>query len=158
MLPSPTIHDEVAPGQDRSGFTLGSWSVFLALLAAYLGIHLVLRVTGSSTLEFDEAEQFMLVQHFAWGYNTQPPLMTWCFQGLSSVLGESLFTLSILRLGFLGMQYFFLYASARLLLRDPCCAMLVAGALLLIPAVAWDAVGDRVHTNKLCAFFSPRST
>ena len=128
-----------------------SWTLFLVLLTIYLAGHLVLRLAGSTSLEFDEAEQFLLVQRLASGYNTQPPLMTWCFWGLSQFLGESLATLTLLRLAFLGLAYFFLYSSARLVLSDRSRALLVAGSLLLIPAIGWEAICDRVHTTKLCA-------
>ena len=128
-----------------------SWRVFFALLGCYLAGHFILRLNGSVSLEFDEAEQFLLVQALASGYNTQPPLPTWCFWGLSQLAGESLATLTALRLGILGLSYFFLYATARLLLSDRRRALLVAASLLLIPAIGWESVVDRVHTTLLCA-------
>lgn len=127
------------------------WPTFLALLVIYLAGHLALRLLGNETLLFDEAEQFVLAQSFELGYNTQPPLMTWCFRGLAAVFGESVATLTVLRYFFLGAMYVFLYAGARLLLSDRRHALGVAAALLLIPSLGWEAVNDRVHTTKLCA-------
>jgi 4-amino-4-deoxy-L-arabinose transferase-like glycosyltransferase len=127
------------------------WPTFLALLALYLAGHFALRLFGNDTLLFDESEQFVLAQTFAWGYNTQPPLMTWCFRGLAAIFGESLATLTVLRYFFLGAVYVFLYASARLMMSERRHALAAAAALLLIPSLGWEAVNDRVHTTKLCA-------
>lgn len=131
--------------------TRSGWLTFLAFLVTYLAGHLALRLLGNETLLFDESEQFVLAQSFAWGYNTQPPLMTWCFRGAAAVFGESVATLTVLRYCFLGAMYVFLYASARLILSDRRHALAAAAALLLIPSLGWEAVNDRVHTTKLCA-------
>ncbi|MCI0680690.1 MAG: glycosyltransferase family 39 protein [Gemmataceae bacterium] len=136
---------------ESSAATHAGWPTFLALLVIYLAGHLTLRLFGNETLLFDEAEQFVLGQTFAWGYNTQPPLMTWCFRALAAVFGDSVATLTVLRYGFLGAMYGFLYASARCMLGDRRQALAAAAALLLIPAIGWEAVNDRVHTTKLCA-------
>jgi lipopolysaccharide core galacturonosyltransferase RgtB len=146
--------DLAAAGQKaprRSSQRLGSWSCFLMLLGAYLAVHLAVRIAAEQTLLFDEAEQFVLVQTFAWGYNAQPPLMTWCFLALAQLTGETLLTLTLLRLFFLGTIYLFIYASARLVLRDPRRALAVVGVLLLMPIIAYESVCDRVHTTKLTA-------
>jgi lipopolysaccharide core galacturonosyltransferase RgtB len=139
------------PGSGAPLARLGSWSLFLTLLAAYLAVHLAVRLAAEQTLLYDESEQFVLVQNFAWGYNAQPPLMTWCFLVLAQVTGETLLTLTLLRLFFLGAIYVFIYASARLVLRDPRRALAVVGTLLLLPIIAYESVCDRVHTTKLTA-------
>jgi 4-amino-4-deoxy-L-arabinose transferase-like glycosyltransferase len=139
------------PGARAQFPRLASWSFFLTLLAAYLAVHLGVRLGAEQTLLYDESEQFVLVQTFAWGYNAQPPLMTWCFLALAQLTGETLLTLTLLRLFFLGAIYVFIYASARLVLRDPRRALAVVGALLLLPIIAYESVCDRVHTTKLTA-------
>src|SRR5262245_25931139 len=140
-----TLIDTPQPGLGPSTVRHLGWPTFLALLTIYLAAHLALRLLGNETLLFDESEQFVLAQSFAWGYTTQPPLMTWCFRSLAALFGESVATLTVLRYCFLGAMYLFLYAAARLMLSDRRRALAVAAALLLIPSLGWEAVNDRVH-------------
>lgn len=151
MFESSVVIDRAAAAPARRCVRCASWGPFAALLVCYLAAHFALRLAGSTSLEFDESEQLLLVQSLAPGYNTQPPLPTWCFWGLLRLGCEPLAALTAVRLLFLGLVYFFLYATARLVLSDGRRALPAAGSLLLIPALGWDAVADRPHTTLLCA-------
>lgn len=140
-----------AAGPPRADAPADSRLLFYLPLALYLGIHLLLRLGISSTLQHDEAEQPVLSQSLAWGYSGQPPLYTWLVWSLAQVFGMSTFTLSLLKTGILAAIYVLLYRCAYLVLEDMRRAALAAGSLLLVPMFAWEFLRDFTHSPLLCA-------
>ncbi len=78
----------------------GPGAVVLAV-AGYFLLCIILRVSVSSSLEIDEAEQAFLSQFLALGYGPQPPFYNWLQYGLAEVIGTSLATMTILKNGLL---------------------------------------------------------
>src|SRR5438477_11422274 len=105
-----------AVSADRKGLQGGA--VLVLCLAAYLGIHLLLRLALSPSLIPDEAELALFSQSLAWGYSEQPPLYSWLVWGTVHLLGLSVFSLTLVRLLVVASVPLALYAAARAVMRD----------------------------------------
>src|SRR5262245_29829108 len=87
----PTL--SAAPGRSRWAWLCTPRGT-LALLVAWAGVHVVLRLALSSALTADDAREAVLAQSLAWGYQArQPPLYNWLVWGSFRVLGPSLLAL-----------------------------------------------------------------
>jgi len=119
---------------------------FSAGIFLYFLLHLLIRVGFSDSLELDEAEQWLFAQWLDWGYSSQPPLYTWLLKAFFSVLGESIFTLALVKNLCLLVLYAATFRLALQVLGDDKRAVLAALSLLLMPPVAWEASRDLTHT------------
>ncbi|MDX2421190.1 MAG: glycosyltransferase family 39 protein [Amphritea sp.] len=120
--------------------------LFLSLLMGYVLIHLLIRLAMGGTLEMDEAEQLILGQQLALGYNTQPPLYSWLQWLFFQMLGEGVFCLALLKSILLFSIYLFTWLIARSLISTPRIALLATFSLFLIPSIAWESVRDLTHS------------
>jgi 4-amino-4-deoxy-L-arabinose transferase-like glycosyltransferase len=120
---------------------------FLLILACYFGLHILLRVTISDSLDYDEAEQALLGQWLLAGYTEQPPLYTWVQHYLFQVFGENVFSVSLLKNLLLYLTYVFVFLSSRIILKNTRAAVLATCSLLLIPQIAWESQRDMTHTT-----------
>lgn len=120
---------------------------FLFILACYFGLHILLRVTVSDSLDYDEAEQAMLSQWLLAGYTEQPPLYTWIQYYLFSVFGENVFSISLLKNTLLYLTYVFVFFSSQIILKNTKAAILATCSLLLIPQIGWESQRDMTHTT-----------
>jgi len=113
-------------------------SRFVALLALYVLIHVVLRVTLSPTLTADDARDAFSAQSLESGYlPKQPPLFNWLVLAAFRVLGVSVVSLTLVKYLLLGLVYGFVYLCGRRLVSDPRLAALAAFSLLLMVPVNW---------------------
>ncbi|MCG5515132.1 MULTISPECIES: glycosyltransferase family 39 protein [unclassified Ectothiorhodospira] len=123
------------------------WGAWLLLgLAAYFFLHVLIRATGSPTLELDEAEKMVVTQWWAAGYSGQPPLYAWIQAVVFRLLGAELWSLALVKNGLLFLTYMFVYLSARRVLGDMRLAVLATLSLLLIPQVVWESQRDLSHS------------
>ncbi|MCG5493454.1 ArnT family glycosyltransferase [Ectothiorhodospira variabilis] len=124
-----------------------AWGAWLLLgLAAYFLLHTVIRATGSSVLELDEAELMVVTQWWAAGYSGQPPLYAWLQAVAFQVLGANTGSLALVKNTLLFLTYVFIYLSARRLLGDVRLAVLATLSLLLIPQIVWESQRDLSHS------------
>lgn len=119
----------------------------ILLLLGYFAFHIVLRVSISGSLDFDEAEQVMLAQWLLPGYTEQPPLYTWLQYGLFQIFGRNVFAVSLLKNILLLFTYLFVFLAARITLRDDRHAVMATLSLLLIPQIGWESQRDMTHTT-----------
>lgn len=120
---------------------------FLFILACYFGLHILLRVTISDSLDYDEAEQAMLSQWLLPGYTEQPPLYTWVQHFLYRIFGENVFSISLLKNSLLYLTYTFVFFSSQIILKNTRAAILATCSLLLIPQIGWESQRDMTHTT-----------
>lgn len=120
---------------------------FLLLLGCYFGLHIVLRVTISDSLDYDEAEQALLGQWLLAGYTEQPPLYTWIQYFLFEIFGRNVFSVSLLKNSLLFFTYVLVFLSGKAIFKDPRRAVLATCSLLLIPQIAWESQRDMTHTT-----------
>ena len=120
---------------------------FLLILACYFALHILLRVTISDSLDYDEAEQAMLSQWLLAGYTEQPPLYTWIQHSLFSIFGENVFSISLLKNSLLYLTYVFVFFSSQIILKNTRAAILATCSLLLIPQIGWESQRDMTHTT-----------
>jgi 4-amino-4-deoxy-L-arabinose transferase-like glycosyltransferase len=109
-------------------------------------LHVVVRVLISETAELDEAEQLLLTQSFALGYNAQPPLYTWLQMLFFAIFGVNILALTLLKNVLLLTTHLGLFLSARLMLRDDSLALLASLSLWLMPQIAWESHRDLTHS------------
>jgi 4-amino-4-deoxy-L-arabinose transferase-like glycosyltransferase len=134
---------------------LGSETAVGLLILGWLAVHLALRLLTSPTLGVDDAEQALLAQRFAWGYQLrQPPLYTWLLLPLIAVLGPSLLALSLLRYLLLGLTFLCLYGVARRWIADPRLAGLAVLSYSAIYMFGYYAHHDLTHTTALAAMIA----
>jgi Dolichyl-phosphate-mannose-protein mannosyltransferase len=106
------------------------------LLSAYPLFHLLIRLAVSEGLEQDEAEQVLLTQSLALGYQAvagQPPLYTWLQYFFFAVFGINIFALAALRALLQIVTQVALFRSAAMILGDRTVALCAALSLWLIP-------------------------
>jgi 4-amino-4-deoxy-L-arabinose transferase-like glycosyltransferase len=120
---------------------------FLLVLGGYFALHIVLRVTISGSLDYDEAEQALLGQWLLAGYTEQPPLYSWLQYLFFSLFGKNVFAVSLLKNGFLLLTYISVFFAAREILHDYRQAVLATVSLLLIPQIGWESQRDMTHTT-----------
>ena len=120
---------------------------FFLALAGYFLLHILLRVTISDSLDYDEAEQALLGQWLLAGYTEQPPLYTWIQHGLFVLFGKSAFAISLMKNGLLFLTYASVYLAACHILGDRRSAILAASSLLFIPQIGWESQRDMTHTT-----------
>lgn len=120
---------------------------FFLALAGYFILHILLRVTLSDSLDYDEAEQALLGQWLLPGYTEQPPLYTWLQHFLFLLFGKNVFAVSLLKNGLLFLTYSCVYLAACKILQDRQPAILATCSLLLIPQIGWESQRDMTHTT-----------
>jgi 4-amino-4-deoxy-L-arabinose transferase-like glycosyltransferase len=121
-------------------------NLILALLGTYFLLHLIVRLSIPNALELDEAEQMLLSQWFAFGYNSQPPFYNWVQYGVTSLLGVSLFSLSLLKCTMLFLSYVFYWLTARLTLKNSSLVVVATLGLLTVPQIVFEAQRDLTHS------------
>lgn len=121
------------------------YAVFL-LLAGYFLLNLLVRLAMPDSLERDEAQQILLSQWLAAGYDTQPPFYNWLQYVVIKVSGPSVFAISFLKNLVLFLAYFFYGLAARTVLKSRDLAIIATLSLLTIPQIAFEAQRDLTHT------------
>ena len=122
------------------------------LLLTYLGAHLLLRLGMNGALGYDDAEQALFAQHFAWGYRTvQPPLYTWLLVPAIELFGPNLFAVILPRYLLLGLTFVLMHRVALRWTGDPRAAALAVFSFALIYVFAYYAHHDLTHTTALGA-------
>ncbi len=123
-----------------------STTVIIAAAFAYVSLNALLLGLVSPTAEWDHAEQLILSQFPALGYNSQPPLYTWLVQGLFVLTGPSLPALLALKAVLLGLIAAGLAMAARALGMTAAQQWIAVLGLALIPQVVWENQRNFTHT------------
>ncbi|HUH48521.1 MAG TPA: glycosyltransferase family 39 protein [Mycoplana sp.] len=116
------------------------------LLCAYFLLNFVARLAMPDSLERDEAQQILLSQWLAAGYDTQPPFYNWLQYAVVQLIGPSVFAISLLKNLVLFLAYLFYGLAARTVLKSRDLAIIATLALLTIPQIAFEAQRDLTHT------------
>ncbi|MBB3978662.1 4-amino-4-deoxy-L-arabinose transferase-like glycosyltransferase [Rhizobium azooxidifex] len=116
------------------------------LLAAYFAVNFLVRMALPDSLERDEAQQILLSQWLAAGYDTQPPFYNWLQYALIQVTGPGVFAISLLKNLMLFAAYLAYGLAARTVLKERDLAIIATLSLLTIPQIAFEAQRDLTHT------------
>ncbi|GAA4458511.1 ArnT family glycosyltransferase [Novipirellula rosea] len=119
---------------------------FATVLFAYFGLHVVIRVCISGSLDFDESEQAFLSQWFSLGYNSQPPLYTWMQTALFHLFGYGVMPLALLKNVLLALTYLCVFGTVRKATGNAAMALVASLAMMTIPQIAWESHRDLSHT------------
>ncbi len=115
-------------------------------LAIYFIVQAAIRIAISSSVRIDEAQQFLVGQWLAWGYDAQPPLYNWIQYGIFEIFGTSVASLVIVKNLLLFLVYLAYYELLRLLVADKRLAAVGTLSLLTMPQMFWQAQRDLTHT------------
>lgn len=133
---------------------------FIIIILLYCITYATTRLLVSSTMELDEAEQFLNSSVFHLGYSNQPPLYNWLVKIASSLFGLNLVTLIIIKYSLIFLFYFVFYILTRTFW-EPKVALLITGSLVLFPLYSYEFNRDLSHTILLstmvlltCFFYS----
>lgn len=138
MIPTPTGERAATAGYSQQ---------FLIGLAVYIVGFFALRTLLSSTIGVDDVEQMIYAQDWRLGYNpSQPPLYTWLVLLAIKVVGVSPLAPQLVRYLILFATYWFLYLSARRVIRDPLLAVVAACSPVLIYFIGWGAHQGFTHS------------
>ena len=125
------------------------------LIAAYLLIHLGVRLWMGSTLGIDDAEQALFAQHWLLNYRFRaPPLFTWMLVVVSEFLGPGVLAISLIRYALLALLAASTYLTARRLIRDERLAALATFSFVLIYVFGFYSHNDLTHTTVLATFIA----
>ncbi|MBB6486323.1 glycosyltransferase family 39 protein [Rhizobium lusitanum] len=124
-----------------SDFRWVSWA-----LAAYFLAQTIIRIAISDSLRIDEAQQFVVSQWLAWGYDAQPPLYNWLQYGVFEIFGTSVASFVIVKNLMLFCVYIAYHKLLRLLVVDKRLAAIGVLSLFTMPQMFWQAQRDLTHT------------
>ena len=123
---------------------------WLFFLAAYLLIHMGMRLLLSDTLQLDDAEQLIQSQQWRLDYgNFQPPLYTWFLWALWHLIEPSMWALYVLRYLIIGLAFWLWYRVSCLLFKDPRWIVASATSWLLLDEFGWKLHQGSTHTTLL---------
>jgi hypothetical protein len=121
--------------------------VFWLVLAAYLALHVLLRLWETPNIGKNDVQEALAAQGWAWGYHPRnPPLHTWLLMASYSVFGVGLLAHVVLKYVLLGSAYLFAYLSGRRLLSTNALALAGALSLTLLTPFAWTVHTALTHT------------
>ena len=139
--------ERLTPWLRRTQAPLQTGRGFARALAVYILVAFVLRTALFAPASQDDAEQLILAQSLAGGYNpAQPPLYTWLVFGAGAVLGPNLAAVLVVKFLCLAALYAFLFLAAREMLGDAGRAALAAMGLWGLHYVAYDALFNYANT------------
>jgi hypothetical protein len=115
------------------------------IIFSYCLAYASVRLLVSSTLELDEAEQFLNGAYFSLGYGDQPPLYSWIIKFLSLIFGLNLGTIILVKYALIFSFFFFFYLIARSFWM-PKESLIITGSLLLFPTYGYEFHRDLSHT------------
>lgn len=118
----------------------------VVLLTAYFALQVALRMMLPESLELDEGQQIFLSQWLAAGYDDQPPFYNWVQYWTIALLGVSVFSLTLLKNGFLLASYLLFGLTAHGLLGDRRLTVIAALGLITISQISYEAQRDLTHT------------
>lgn len=150
--PDDTIRNTGAAADDVA--TMGKRDIAVAAVCMlYCGLYAVVRLSVSSTMELDEAEQFLNGSLLSLGYAHQPPLYSWLVYGMSKLFGLNIQTIVATKYTILFFFYFSCYLITRSFWnrRE---SLLIIGTLLIFPTYAYEFNRDLSHSILVSAMAS----
>lgn len=125
---------------------------FCLIVAAYLAIHVALRLWETPNIGKNDVQEAVAAQVWAWGYHPRnPPLHTWLLMGSYALFGVSLLAHVVLKYVLLGAAFVFAYLCARRVIADRSLAVLSALSLMLVSVIAWTVHTALTHTLLMTA-------
>jgi 4-amino-4-deoxy-L-arabinose transferase-like glycosyltransferase len=133
------------PGRLATFLAGGLWPAAL-FLGAYFLLSIAVRLILPNALTLDEAEQTLFSQYWLAGYGPQPPFYNWVQNAFVSVIGTSLFSLTLPKFLMLLLCYVFFGMAARELDTRPGFVAMAMLSLLTLPQLSYMPQQDLTHT------------
>lgn len=129
-----------------SQFLSGGLKPATVLLAGYFTLSIAARLILPNSLTLDEAEQSLFSQYWLAGYGPQPPFYNWLQNAVVSIMGISLFALTLPKFAMLLFAYLFFGLAARELDARPGFVTMAMLSLVTLPQVSYMPQQDLTHT------------
>lgn len=133
------------PGR-LAAFLAGGLRPAALFLGAYFLLSIAVRLMLPNALTLDEAEQALFSQYWLAGYGPQPPFYNWVQNAFVSVIGISLFSLTLPKFLMLLLCYLFFGMAAREIDARPAFAAMAMLSLLTLPQLSYMPQQDLTHT------------
>ncbi|CDZ26446.1 glycosyltransferase family 39 protein [Neorhizobium galegae] len=133
------------PGR-LAAFLAGGLRPAALFLGAYFLLSIAVRLMLPNALTLDEAEQALFSQYWLAGYGPQPPFYNWVQNAFVSVIGISLFSLTLPKFLMLLLCYVFFGMAAREIDARPAFAAMAMLSLLTLPQLSYMPQQDLTHT------------
>ena len=133
------------PGR-LAGFLAGGLWPAAFFLGAYFLLSIAVRLMLPNGLTLDEAEQALFSQYWLAGYGPQPPFYNWVQNAVVSVIGISLFSLTLPKFLMLLLCYVFFGMAAREIDARPGFTAMAMLSLLTLPQLSYMPQQDLTHT------------
>jgi 4-amino-4-deoxy-L-arabinose transferase-like glycosyltransferase len=137
----------------RTGWTATSERIPAALtshpvliLGVYFLAQALIRALLGAPPNLDEAEQFALSDHYAFGYGPHPPLYQWLQTTAFNILGVNFLAIAVVKNAILFGAYATLYFLAREVTGSRILAVIASFGLLFCANFAWESQIDHTHT------------
>lgn len=127
--------------------------VAIGIILLYCLVYAALRLSVSSSMDMDEAEQFINGSVYSWGYSNQPPVYTWIVKTTSSLFGMNIVTLITIKYCLMFCFYFSFYLISRTFW-DTKKSLVITGSLLFFYTYAYDFNRHLSHTILVTALAS----
>jgi 4-amino-4-deoxy-L-arabinose transferase-like glycosyltransferase len=125
------------PAPEEGGAFPGRDIYAVFIIIVYCIVFGVLRLAVSSTMDLDDAEQFLNGASYRLGYPTQPPLYSWIVRTASLPFGMSITVIVVVKYCLMALFYLLFYRIARAFwnARD---SLLVTASLLVFYTYSYD--------------------
>jgi 4-amino-4-deoxy-L-arabinose transferase-like glycosyltransferase len=143
----------LVPQVKENGYWEKQHLAVAGIIFLYCCLFAVLRLSVSSSMELDEAEQFLNGSFFSLGYTHQPPFYSWLIYGLSMLFGMTIQTLIVTKYTIMFFFYFSFYLIARSFWNTRA-SLFISSTLLLFPTYAYEFNRDLSHSILVTAMAS----
>lgn len=124
-----------------------------AIFFLYCCLYAVMRLSISSTMEMDEAEQFLNGPFLSFGYANQPPFYSWLVYVMAKLFGLNIQTIIATKYIIMFFFYFSFYLIARSFWNTRA-SLLITGTLLIFPTYSYEFNRDLSHSVLVAAMSS----
>jgi 4-amino-4-deoxy-L-arabinose transferase-like glycosyltransferase len=118
----------------------------ILVIAAYFLVQVLIRTWLGAPPNLDEAEQFAISDHFAFGYGPHPPLYQWLQTAAFQVFGVNFFAIAVVKNALLFGTWAMLFLLGTKVTGEPRLAAIAGLGLLFSPNFAWESQIDHTHT------------
>jgi hypothetical protein len=118
----------------------------ILVLAVYFLAQALIRTWLGAPPNLDEAEQFAISDHFAFGYGPHPPLYQWLQTAAFQLFGVNFFAIAVVKNALLFGTWAMLCLLGIKVTGEPRLAAIAGFGLLFSPSFAWESQIDHTHT------------
>ena len=126
----------------------------MRVICGFFLFHTTLRCLLPFSVGFDEGEQLLVTQTWAWGYSGQPPLYNWLQKVAFAIFGVNATAMIVVKQSLLALIFLTVYQLWRAAGLEVRLASAAAFSLFLLTEVGWELQRTRTHLVGALLFVS----